>query len=234
MRRIGLWQDLRRPDFKHAIVAAIEHIGFPTHLGEPGCGHVGADAEMVGENYSRAAHRRGHVDLLHQLPAGIMTETRDVTGGVFLRVPHVEAIERAVGRRRKRVHLAGTDTPHAGTVGDVPCIGLRSVGRADCAAPAGAMFEILFCQSPADGTVAQRHHLVADPGIDQRLGADDRAGAAGAIDDDGGVGIGRRHTGAQHQFAAGHADRARDVHGGIFVEPANVENPDVGVARDQS
>ena len=76
-------------------------------------------------------------------------------------------------------------------------------------------------------------HLVGDAGIDQRLGADDRPGAAGAIDDDGGLGIRRDAACAQHQFRAGHADRARDVHGGVFVEPADIENRDIGLARDQ-
>jgi len=64
--------------------------------------------------------------------------------------------------------------------------------------------------------------------------ADDRSGAAGAIDDDGGRGIRRYAPGAQHQFGAGHTDRARDVHGGIFVEPPDIENPDIGLVRHQA
>src|SRR3954469_18187069 len=37
--RIGFWQNFRRPRFQRAVVAAIEHVGFKTHLREPGCGH---------------------------------------------------------------------------------------------------------------------------------------------------------------------------------------------------
>ena len=123
--------------------------------------------------------------------------------------------------------------PNAGAIGDVAGLGFGALERADRAAPVGAMFEILLGEGPADGAVAQRHHLVGDAGIDQRLGADDRAGAAGAIDDDGGRGIGRRAAGAQHEFGAGHADRAGDVHGGVFVEAADIEDGDIGLARDQ-
>jgi hypothetical protein len=42
MLRIGPGQDLRRPNFQRAIIAAVEHIDFPTHLREPGRRHVGA------------------------------------------------------------------------------------------------------------------------------------------------------------------------------------------------
>src|SRR5882757_9365480 len=58
--RIGSWQNFRRPCFQRAVVAAIEHAGFKTHLCEPGRGHVGADAHVVGQKNPRAAHRCGH------------------------------------------------------------------------------------------------------------------------------------------------------------------------------
>ena len=76
--------------------------------------------------------------------------------------------------------------------------------------------------------------LLVTPGIDQRLRADDRAGAAGAIDDDGGLGVRRGAAGAQHQFGAGHADRAGNVHGGVFVEPPDIEDLHIGFAGDQA
>src|SRR5881394_1054428 len=41
---------------------------------------------------------------------------------------------------------------------------------------------------------------------------------------DGGVRIRRGAAGAQHQFGAGHADRARDVHGRVFVKPPDIED----------
>ena len=99
--------------------------------------------------------------------------------------------------------------------------------------PVRAVLERLVGERPADGAVAQRHDLVGDAGIDQRLRADDRSGPAGAIDDDGGVGIGRDVAGAQHQFGAGDAERPRDIHGRIFVRPADIEDRDIRLARDQ-
>jgi len=92
---------------------------------------------------------------------------------------------------------------------------------------------MLLCQSPADRSVPQRQHLVGDAGIDQRLGADDRPGAAGAIHDDRRLRIRRNAARAQHQFRAGHADGAGYVHGRIFVEPPDIQNRDIGLSRNQ-
>ncbi len=156
-----------------------------------------------------------------------------MAGRVILGIPNVEPIERAVGLRRECARFRHAQVPNAGAIGHLAGIGLRTLEQADPAAPVRAMLEPLACESPADGAVAQRHHLVGDAGIDQRLGADDRPGAAGAIDDDGGLGIRRGPPGAKHQFRAGHADRAGDVHGCIFVEPPHIQDGDVGFAGDQ-
>ena len=123
--------------------------------------------------------------------------------------------------------------PDAGAIGDVAGLGLRALEQSDAAAPVGTMLEIPVCERPADRAVAQRHHLVGDAGVDQRLGADDRAGAAGAIDDNGGLRIRRSAARAQHQLGARYADRARDVHGGVFVEAADIEDLNVGAISDQ-
>ena len=61
------------------------------------------------EQNPRAAHGCGHVDLLHQLPPGIMTKAREVTGGIFFGVANVEAIERAVTLRLERGQLPRPD-----------------------------------------------------------------------------------------------------------------------------
>src|ERR1700684_947997 len=49
MLRIGLGHDLGRPDLERAVIAAVEHVDFPTHLREPGRRHVGANAQDIGE-----------------------------------------------------------------------------------------------------------------------------------------------------------------------------------------
>jgi hypothetical protein len=123
--------------------------------------------------------------------------------------------------------------PNAGAKGHFAGIGFRALKESDAAAPVGAMLEIVFGDDPADRPVSQRHHLVGDAGIDERLGTDDRSGAPSAIHDDGRLGIGRYASRAQHQFGAGHADGAGDVHGRIFVEPPDIENRDIGSSRNQ-
>src|ERR1035438_9594917 len=57
--------------------------------------------------------------------------------------------------------------------------------------------------------------------------------APGAIDDDGAPRTRRGPAWAEPQFCAGYADGAGDVHGCVFVEPPNIENPDIGVGRNQ-
>jgi len=83
-----------------------------------------------------------------------MAKALDVTGGVILGRAYVEAIERAVGLRLQRVRLFGAEMPDAGAIGDVAGIALRALESAGRAAPVGAMFEFLVCESPADGAVA--------------------------------------------------------------------------------
>ena len=81
---------------------------------------------------------------------------------------------------------------------------------------------------PAHGAVAQRHYSVRHAGIDQRLRADDAAGAAGAVDDNEGIGRGRDVVYAQDQFRARHVDAGRDRDARIFVVGAAVEYHHVG------
>ena len=77
--------------------------------------------------------------------------------------------------------------------------GWNLLGPAALAAQAG--------EFPAHGAVAQRHDLVGDAGAAQALGAQDAAGAAGAVDHHQGLRVGRDIADAVGQFAAGHADR---------------------------
>ena len=86
---------------------------------------------------------------------------------------------------------------------------------------------------PADRSVPQRRHPVGDAGIDQRLSADDAAGPAGAVDDHQGIGRGGDLADAVDQFRTGHADAAGDRHGPVFLEPAGIQDDDVGLGIDQ-
>ena len=114
---------------------------------EPGRRHVGADTHVVGQHDARAAHRRRHVDLLDQLPTGIVAKAGDMTGGIFFFAADVEAIERAASLRLERRHFFQAETPNPGAIGDIAGIGLRPLERADLAAPVGAVLEVMPCQA---------------------------------------------------------------------------------------
>ena len=127
-----------------------------------------------------------------------MTETWDVAGRIILSGTNVKTIERTVGLRLQRRHVLRTQMPNAGAIGNFARIGFRALKVADPAAPVRAMLEILSGERPADRPVSQRQHLVRDAGIDQRLGANDRSGATGAIHDDRRLGIRRDTARTQH------------------------------------
>jgi len=67
---------------------------------------------------------------------------------------------------------------------------LTDIGRVDVIgmAPERAMLEFEPGQKPNLGCVLERINPIGDPEIEQGLGADDRARAAGAIDHDLGLG----------------------------------------------
>src|SRR5260221_4373052 len=99
-----------------------------------------------------------------------MTKASDVTGGIFFAFANVEAIERAVTLRLKCHCFVGTEVPNAGTIGNFTGIGFRALEQADIATPGSAMLEMLVRECPIDRPVSQRHHLVLNTGVDQRLG----------------------------------------------------------------
>jgi hypothetical protein len=79
-------------------------------------------------------------------------------------------------------------------------------------------------QLPPHGAVAQRHDAVGHPRAAQAFGSHDAAGAAGAVDDDGGVRIGREFADAIDQLAARHADGAGDGHAPVFLQRPAVQD----------
>ncbi|MNI41801.1 hypothetical protein D3C73_960630 [compost metagenome] len=99
--------------------------------------------------------------------------------------------------------------------------------------PRLAVLQLLAGQGPADGAVAQGRHRVGDAGVDQRLRADDAAGAACAVDDDARGRVGGQLPCTQHQFRPRYADAGGDAHGLVFVETPSVEHHHIGVAVEQ-
>ena len=208
----------------------------PTQLRQPGAGHVGAGAVVVGEDDAGAAHAGVVVGFLHQLAAGDPARVGQVAGAVFLFGAHVEQVGGAAGLGAPVAQLREAGAVYAGLVGHgAGCLpGLFAGFNADVGeAPLLAVLQCLPGQGPADGAVAQGGHRVGDAGVHQGLGADDAAGAPGAVDDHPGARVRRQFTHTQHQFGAGHADGAGDVHGLVLVEAAGVEHHHVGLGVQQ-
>ncbi|VWC09160.1 hypothetical protein BSE24067_05260 [Burkholderia seminalis] len=176
------------------------------------------------------------IGLLHELAARRAQEARQVAGLVFLRRAHVEAVQRAA-RLVERRDVGQRDPRHAGAFGHRPggLARLRALRRVDLVRKAArrAMLERLAGQRPADRAVAQCRDRIRQPRVDERLRADDAARAARAVDDHLRRRIRRERAHAQHELRARHARRRRDGHRLVFVEPARVDDHDVGLRIDQ-
>ncbi len=97
-------------------------------------------------------------------------------------------------------------------------------------AAARAVFELQIFEVPALRAVFERVDGIGNAKIDQRLRADNAAGAAGAVDHDGGVRPRRERMSAQRQFAVGAADAARDAHLLVFRKRTAVQHDQVVAA----
>ena len=155
---------------------------------------------------------------------------------IILGQAHVVLIQRAGGIGAQVVQFLRADVFHTGAIGHLArlragLVGQGTLGRGRAALLPG--FQRLPRQRPADRAIAQRIDPVGQTRIDQRLRADDRARAPGAIDDDRGIRVRRHRARAQHQFRAGGGHTARNAHRGIFIEPPRVENGNVGLLVDQ-
>ena len=99
--------------------------------------------------------------------------------------------------------------------------------------PVGALDDLEAREMPGHGAVLQRHDLVGNAGIDQRLCAYDAARAAAAVDDHHRAR--RRHQilEAVDQLGARDADGGRNGVGVVLGERAAVEDGDVSAGIDQ-
>ena len=177
---------------------------------------------------------RGHVDLLHQLAAGIMAETLEMAGAYIprrrghrsdracdqsasaARRNHpCRGGERRRDRRRRARSLRASAKPPISPRLFEPCSSV-------CFASVQPMVP-LRSATTLFGTPA----LISDcvPMIERVRPAQFTTMVVS--------GSGAALAGAQHQLGAGHADRARDVHGGVFVEAADVEDGDIGAGGNQ-
>ncbi|KAG1083418.1 hypothetical protein G6F40_014774 [Rhizopus arrhizus] len=86
-------------------------------------------------------------------------------------------------------------------------------------------------QQPFHRAVAQGGDTVRNAGVDQRLRADDAAGAAGAVDHHKGLGIRRQLADAVDQFRPRQAVRERQREVVEFLRREAVDHDDIVAAR---
>ncbi|KAG1444830.1 hypothetical protein G6F57_017719 [Rhizopus arrhizus] len=182
-------------------------------LRQPGAGGQRAHAVPIRQHDACAAGRQVLVGRLHQLPARRPAPAFQMPGLVFLAGAHVELVERTrrllrlERRERRRV-----DIPDAGALRHVAGLFARSGQRGFARLRQGrlaAIGQFPARQQPFHRAVAQGGDTVRNAGVDQRLRADDAAGAAGAVDHHKGLGIRRQLADAVDQFRPRQAVRER-------------------------
>ena len=151
-----------------------------------------------------------------------------MAGDVFLGAAHIEQIERALLSLGLKAQERGIiDAPDRETVGNLVGESLRPLepfgrGRRQRLFAPTRQFEAR--QFPAHRAVFERQDRVRQPGVAQRLRADDAARPPGAIDDN--EGVGRRHPvgHAIDQLGAGTVERAGDAHIAEFADRPAVDD----------
>ena len=151
-----------------------------------------------------------------------------MAGLEFLRRAHIEQIEGArAGFGLPLLHRRLVGEGHIEAPGDRRRPVLRDrhgVRRRLGAEAGGAVLAGETGQFPAHGAVLQGRDLVGNAGVDQALGADDAARAAGAVDDDQRFRVGRDLVDPVDQFGTGHVDAARNVHAPVFLDGPAVQD----------
>ena len=92
---------------------------------------------------------------------------------------------------------------------------------------AAPVVQVEACQAPRHGAALQRHHPVGDAGVEEGLGADDGAGAPGAVHHHGGGGIRCDVLDTVDQLAVGHAHGAGNGHARELCRGAPVQDDHV-------
>jgi hypothetical protein len=208
----------------------------PAQLGQPRSGGQRPHAVPVGQHDARAPRGQVLIGRLHQLPAGRPAPAFQVARRIFFARAHVKAVQRVLACFFLQPgHPGRIDTAHAGAFSHRSGASMRGgqgvgTGRRQRGPP--AVGQGAARQQPGHGAVAQRHHAVRDAGVDQRLRAQDAAGAAGAVDDDQRLGVGREFGYAVDQFGAGQAVRERQAEVGELLGRSAVHHHDVVAARD--
>ena len=214
----------------------VEHVGLvPVHLQQPVRGHGGTHTVIVVQDDSSVARADILIGRLHELAACGVPEALDMALGVLGRIADIELVERcAVTLELLQpghvdlldAHaLVETGSGVLGKLGGFGALRAEAFRLAACHFQAGKM--------PAHRAVLQRHDLVRQARVDQRLRTDDRARAAGAVHDDQSLGTRREVLHAIDQLGAGAVDAARDRHVVELRHRPRIQDHHVGLGVDQ-
>ncbi|MEZ5261771.1 MAG: hypothetical protein R2755_08340 [Acidimicrobiales bacterium] len=197
-------------------------------LQQPGGGHGGPHQRgVVHQHHPGAEHADVLVGGLHDLPARCVAGGGVVAGGVLLGGAHVEQERGARRVGQPGLHGGVVDRADAEPLHD-PVPGGGGGGQTGGGGVGGvgglAVGEREPGQLPAHRAVLQRQDRVGDAGVAQRLGADDRAGAAGAVHHHGGVGIGGDVVVPVHQLGTRAVNTAGYGHAAELPHRAGVQD----------
>ncbi|SSL80526.1 Uncharacterised protein [Klebsiella pneumoniae] len=173
--------------------------------------------------------------LLHQLAAWRAQAAGIVTRRVLFGAADIKQEGGAVALLQPALQRGLIDDRHPGPFGKMRHLSGPGAGGAGggIVLPLLLVRQRLAGQRPADSAIAQGMDRVWHAGVDQRLGADDAAGASGAVDDNRRLRGGRQALHPQGQLAAGHADAAGDAHGLVLIEAPGVDDHHLLPAVDE-
>ncbi len=176
----------------------------PAHLRQPRAGYRRPDAIVIQQHNARTSNAGEVVGLLHQLAAWRAQAAGIVTRRVLFGAADIKQEGGAVALLLPALQRGLIDDRHPGPFGKMRHLSGPGAGGAGggIVLPLLLVRQRLAGQRPADSAIAQGMDRVWHAGVDQRLGADDAAGASGAVDDNRRLRGGRQALYPQGQLAA--------------------------------
>ncbi|MNG97801.1 hypothetical protein D3C79_569240 [compost metagenome] len=196
------------------------------HLSQPAGHHRRAYAVVVEQHHPRLAYAQVEVGALDELAAGAMLGTGQAARGKLLRGAHIAQEQRTLWVLLPFSHLSRRHPLHrclARQRGRSRPLLIKRLAAVRCISLLAPVFQRQVDQVPALGAVFQRVHRVFDTQVDQRLRADDAAGAPGAVDHYRRVRVADQVFQAVAEFTVGAAGGAGDVHLGELLQRSAVE-----------
>ena len=220
---------LRRQSNDPAASGLGEPIRLVPELAQPAGDHRRAHPFTVVKRDACAADADPLVGRLDELAARRMDEACEAVGGELLGGADVEEIGRARRIAEPGMGDGRIDRKRAAHYREPlrPRPQRSSLGTGLAVTAIGIARELKPGEEPALRPVLQRKDGIGDAEVDQGLGADDRAGAAGAVHYDPGLRIGCDVADAQHELSVRAADAAGDAHLAVFGPGPAVDDDEI-------